>query len=425
MLIEFRVQNFRSFRDEKVLSLIAARDSALPQNTFKFPKQKNRKLLKSAVVYGPNAAGKSNLIAAMSFVKKFVTKSADYQPRAEIPTVPFLLSSKNEKEPSRFELSFVHKGVRYQYGFDVDKEVVRAEWLFAYPKGKAQKWFERQFNKGNEQDYSFNDTYLRGEKSRIAKLTKPNSLYLSVAAKLNHKQLGEVYSWFEDYLRVIDLSVPMQLQDLSQFTAELCVRVTAFKERLVRLLRSADIGISELQVRKLEADELQFPDELKKLFTEEGLKNVRPTEYEFTSLHEGEGDARLVPIKHEDESFGTQKLFALSGPWFDTLANGYTLFIDELHASMHPLVTRHLLRLFHDPQFNSEGAQLVFACHDTSLLAASIFRRDQVWFVEKDDKGGSDLYSLHDYGPRKEEAFEKGYLTGRYGAIPFLGEFEF
>lgn len=416
MLVEFKIKNFRSFREETTLSMVASADKTLLENTVAAPEFGGRSLLRSAVVYGPNAAGKSNLIAAASFVDDFVNSSMERKLNSPIEVTPFLLVAKPDSAPAEFEITFIDsRDVRYQYGFHVTTSQVVREWLVAYPKGLPQTWFEREHPVGKEPEWYFGRN-LKGRNSQVAELTRPDVLFLSNAAKLNHRQLGRVFEWFQKSLRVID-------PDEADRALFLYSAVKAKEEEkshagIRSLLEVADFGISDFDVQERTFTEKDFPEdmpaELRNQFVNKKTLDI--------FMRHPVSDTGEVALPIEEESSGTQRYFALSGPLYDVLENGWTLFVDELDASLHPLLVRYIVELFHNPQINPKGAQLIFNTHDTTLMDGSLFRRDQIWFVEKDRQGCSHLYPLLDYSPRKDEALAKGYLLGRYGAIPFLSE---
>jgi hypothetical protein len=416
MLIEFKVKNFRSFRDEAVLSMVASADKSLPENTIAVPEFGGRSLLRSAVVYGANASGKSNLIAAAWFVGEFVKKSMERGLNSPIEVTPFLLTAEPVTAPVEFELTFIDsQNVRYQYGFHVTTRQVVREWLVAYPKSLPQTWFEREHLEGTKPEWYFGRN-LKGKNSQVAELTRPDVLFLSNAAKLNHRQLGGVFEWFQKSLRV--MSVDELSPSLHTYSAVRAKDDEQLQERIRSLLAVADFGISNFDIREKTYTEKDLPGEMPSELRKFLLNKKRLEVYMLHPI----GTEKDVALPLEEESKGTQHFFALSAPLVEVLENGWTLFVDELDASLHPLLVRYLVELFHNPQINPKGAQLIFNTHDTTLMDGSLFRRDQIWFVEKDRQGCSHLYPLLDYSPRKDEALAKGYLLGRYGAIPFLSE---
>lgn len=416
MLVEFSVTNFRSICERQTLSMVAAsgkehRDS----NVLRAAAPATPDLLHSAVIYGANAAGKSNLIAALNFVQKFVRNSARTGQKDDaIDVTPFLMDSDSVHKPSEFELVFVQDGVRYQYGFSVTREHVESEWLIAYPKGKPQNWFRR---KADDDEWSFGPGF-RGQRKVWQEATRENALFLSTAVQLNADQLNPVFDWFGSRLKLIAHYARVN----PGFSIEQCERATPLREKILDFLRVADLGIGGIQVERRKFDGTMFPDDMPESVRQQLLNDMVDKEFfDVRFAHQSRG-GKDVPLDMEDESGGTQKLFALAGPWLDVLANGWVLVIDELDTSLHPVLMRNLVEMFHNPAINTRGAQLIFSTHDTSILDARVFRRDQIWFMEKDRDLASHLYPLTDFSPRKGENFERGYLQGRYGALPFVGE---
>lgn len=417
MLIEFRVKNFKSFRDEQVFSMVASSDKSLPENTITTQFLGGRRLLRSAVLYGANASGKSNLIKALEFVQDFVETSAERKRGAEILVQPFRLDSDSSKSPSEFEINFIHQEVRYQYSFSVDRQRVYHERLIAYPRGLPQMWFERTAKSDPEEFEWYFGPQLKGEKRRLVSVTRPDVLFLAVAATFNHEQLSNVYEWFSNHLRVVDANEA--ISSFTNYTAKQAMNNEHAYEAIKGLLDLADLGITDFSVEEkaFAEDELpnDMPDELRSFL----LASKR---LEIQMHHYSKENKIGTSFSFEDESLGTRRFFGLIGPLLDTLIEGYTLVVDEVDASMHPILVKFLINLFQQPTLDNENAQLIFNTHDTTLLDSDLFRRDQIWFVEKDNSGSSHLYPLLDFRPRKEEALEKGYLQGRYGAIPFISE---
>ena len=418
MLIEFHVSNFRSFYEEQTLSLVAGNLTELPENVFEACGPEGFRLLRSAAVYGPNASGKSNLVKAAHFFSDFVRKSSEQHSNEEsLRPPPFRLSQKAQKQESTFEVQFLLDGVRYQYGFSLGQQRVREEWLYAFPKSRPQKWFHRERGSADEVDIRFGSSLL-GEKQRLREFTRKDTLFLTVAAKWNHAQLTPVSDWITNNLRHI---YPHDEFGIRTYTTERLRDDRVFREWAVNLLGAADLGIEGITVRAISPSDVpQFASIPKKLQESISAGDVLVPVFSHRSMSENVETS----FAFGDESDGTQRLYDLLGPWWDSLEHGYTLFVDELDASMHPLLIRRLVQSFNDPAINRNGAQLIFTTHDTSLLTETVLRRDQVWFTEKSADGSTRLYSLHDYRPRKGEALERGYLSGRYGAIPDLSELE-
>jgi uncharacterized protein len=420
MLIEFRVANHRSLRDEQVLTMEAGRvgDDADPR-----PRQipgHSEKLLTVAGLYGANASGKSNVLGALAFMNEAIQMShRSWEPNQSLPRDPFAWGSK-KTEPSLFEVTFLLDNIRFQYGFLASNERFLEEWLYAWPNGKKQVWFER-----DNIAYKFGEN-LRGENKLIENITRPNALFLSAAAQHNHQQLQPIFSWFRS-LRSINLSIG-QLHLYRRWAddflmAELldgdALRTRSRESSPERkpsgprwecfgnLLKNADVGIVDWRVEKNEAD------------------HDDPTRTIYLKHQNSKFDSSWLPL--EEESQGTRTLFHIAWPFLQTIQKGGVLLMDELERSLHPSLARQIIHLFNDPKANPNNAQIIFTTHDTNLLGSTVgepaLRRDQVWLTEKNAEGATALYPLTDYKPRKAENLERGYLQGRYGAIPFLGDF--
>ncbi len=421
MLIEFSVTNFRSIKKREVLSLAAIKGGELDEsNTFPSGILKLPKLVRSAVMYGANASGKSNAIRALGLMQYLVVNSFSALKEGQpVPVTPFLFDTESAKSPSEFEMTFISEGTRYQYGFSATQQRIMEEWVIAYPEGKPQRWFERIFN--NETmayDWQFSRNFS-GQKEVIKTATRSNALFLSTAIQLNNDQLKPVFSWFATKLAVILPGTNINLQ----FTIDRCASERE-KRLIMSFMNAADMSIVNIDFEKKLFNPTMVPPIIAPELREKMINDLRDKELTAVKFVHNT-DKGTVTLDLNDESQGTQKLFAFSGPWLDVLAQGKVLVIDELDTSLHPLLVRHLVSLFHNSKINSKNAQLVITTHDTSLLDPDIYRRDQVWFTEKDTQGATTLYSLVDFKPRKNEAFERGYLKGRYGALPFIGDFAF
>ena len=414
MLIEFRVKNFRSFRDEQVLSLVASKDSTLKDShTLATGIKAAPELLRSVVVYGANASGKSNLIKALQYMRGVVLESATViQPAQTYGVQPFRLDGTSAGQPTEFEVTFLIDGVRYQYGFTMVPQRIVSEHLLVYKGFKPQRWFDRHFDAETGKDvYDFGPG-LKGAKNVWEGATRPNALFLSMAVQLNSEPLRPVFDWFMSQLVVIN--------ELSQLTPHFTVQMLRQDDQrkaICDFLAAADISIADIEVVTHKT-----PGQVVKFDMAAGKSEVQTEEIEQNQLrfHHKTENAKAV-FDLADESNGTRNLLFLAGPVLDIMRKGLTLVIDELDTSLHTLLVRELVRLFHRPEINTGGAQLIFTTHDTSLLDAfGLFRRDQIWFVEKKKDQSSELYSLVEFSPRKGEALERGYLQGRYGGVPLL-----
>ncbi|ROE83249.1 ATP/GTP-binding protein [Klebsiella pneumoniae] len=414
MLIEFRVKNFRSLRDEQVLSLVASKDKTLQDtHTQATGISAAPAVLRSAVVYGANASGKSNLIKALQYMRGVVTESATaMQPSQTFAVQQFRLDAVSVGQPSEFEVTFLNDGVRYQYGFAMTTQRIVSEHLLVYKSFKPQHWFTRRFDADTSKDiYDFGPG-LKGPKNLWEGATRPNALFLSMAVQLNSESLRPLFDWFLNHLVIFN----EQAQLSPQMSIELLKKADGRKE-ICNFLSSADISIADIDVetRKVPGQAIHF--DLMAGKTE--VRSEEMEEHKVLFHHVTEQGKAVFDIM--DESNGTRNLLFLAAPVLNILNKGLTLVIDELDNSLHTLLVRELVRLFHRPEINTGGAQLIFTTHDTSLLdAPNLFRRDQVWFVEKDRDQTSTFVSLSEFSPRKNEALERGYLMGRYGGVPFL-----
>jgi len=414
MLIEFRAKNFRSLRDEQVLSLVASTDKTLlDTHALDTGLKAAPHLLKSAVVYGANASGKSNLIKALQYMRGVVLESAALQPGQTFDQLqPFRLDATSASLPTEFEVTFILDGVRYQYGFAMNAQRIVSEQLLVYKTFKPQRWFERHFDTKSGKDvYEFGPS-LKGAKNLWEGATRPNALFLSVAVQLNSEALRAVSDWFANRLVIFNEQSPMS----PQFSVQM-LKQEAQRKAICEFLRAADISIADIEVATRQAMVHAIHFDLAIGKREETASEQAVDEVKFHHITEhGKAVFDLM-----DESSGTRNLLFLTGPILDILGKGLTLVVDELDTSLHTLLVQALVRLFHRPEVNTGGAQLIFTTHDTSLLDAyGLFRRDQIWFVEKRPDQSSSLYPLLDFSPRKNEALERGYLQGRYGALPFL-----
>ncbi|HEX6076371.1 MAG TPA: ATP-binding protein [Micromonosporaceae bacterium] len=439
MLLAFRVSNFRSVRDEQELSLVRSRRLARTSADRAETDGRHWNLDVSPVsaLYGGNASGKSNVLDAIHFMASAVDRSySKWSPDGDIPFEPFRLDAAHIHEPLRLEIELLLQGVRHQYGFELNQREILREWLYAYPHGRRQTWFERDRDGADEWYFG---RALGGRNRVIAELTRPNALFLSTAATSKHQQLSPIYHWLA---RRIRLDSSRNTQSRMLFTFHQLDACKELGEKLRQLLVLADLGIQDIKVRHKESTD------------EEKLRIIRLAKAMVASAEEPEGvdeDAvanalqragTYVELQHlcgdgsppvglpfETESLGTQALVALAGPLLQALRSGYLLMVDELDTSLHPRLVAELVKLFQSPVSNPKQAQLVFSTHDASLLGslvgeAPILERDQVWFVEKDGSGATSVYPLTDFSPRRLENLERGYLQGRYGAVPFLKEKE-
>jgi AAA15 family ATPase/GTPase len=417
MLLEFRVKNFRSIKDEQVFSLVANKDKAhLDTNVIITNNAAAPKVLRSAVIYGPNASGKTNLIKALHYMKLVVFESATLvQPNQSYNFQAFQLDAATANQPVEFEITFLLEGDRYQYGFVLAQKQVCEEWLLAYKAAKPQLWFSRKFNiESDRYTYEFGP-YFKGQKKLWQDSTRPNALFLSTSAQLNSEQLSPIFNWICNNLVILPtLELPLD-------SSIEMLKCDESKPLLQKFLTSADISISDIILESQPGFHHNIHFKI-----DSGEVSATKTETTLPVLkfrHETDKGSAVLDLS--EESLGTQRLFALAGSVLDILKTGRVLVVDELNSSLHPHLVQRLISFFHDPEINSKGAQLIFSTHDTSLLGKKIFRRDQIWLVDKNHEQATQLTPLSDFSPRKQEAIDSGYLTGRYGAIPFFKDFRF
>lgn len=406
MLLEFRVKNFRCLRDEQVLSMVASSDKTLrDKNTTPTGIKGIPYSLNSAAIYGANAGGKSTVVHALATMQRIVNVSARKTPQSKLPVVPFMLDSDSLTEPVSFEVSFIRNDIRYEYGFSCTPEQIVAEHLNVYKTAQPQRWFERTLV-DNEYVYSFS-SHFKGQKKSWQEQTRPNALFLSTAVQLNSELLEPVFRFFSNDLQILSLDFYKNIFPTLSFLYD----SEEIRNDLCTFLKEADISIDALEIRKT----VQNPD------GKEYLEENHTTTYEAFFHHSTAKGKAVFPLMAE--SLGTRNLLYLYTPLFMSLSHGETVVIDELDSSLHPLVVKKLIQMFHSEKHNPYGAQLIFTTHDTSLLHgvdSSLLRRDQVWFVEKNEDQASELYSLAEFNATNDRNPERSYFQGRYGGLPFV-----
>jgi AAA15 family ATPase/GTPase len=413
MLLRFACRNFRSLRDEQELSLVATSGHEHEENLVAVPAIKNR-VVRSAAIYGANASGKTNFLRALSFFDATVENSHSGRgPDSKIPRQQFKLNDKQD-EPSYFEADFLLNGERFTFGFELDDSKIIREWMYAFPSGRKVIWYEREVGK----PISFGRSFT-GRNKAIEALTRKNSLFLSAAAQNNHELLSPIFEWFNQgfYLVNPEYRTPFD-------TAEICSNDREIQDSVRSWLHFADLGIIDFTVDDEEVDQ-KMKEVLGLIFKG---RNGNDSQYEPPStrkkialLHQG-ALSKSFTIDAAEESHGTIAYFSILGPILRALSKGSVLLIDELDSSLHPVLAKEIVRLFNDPKLNCRGAQFIFTTHDANLLSLDILRRDQIWFAEKDREGASSLYPLSEFSVRSDYNIQRGYLQGRFGAIPFLNE---
>ncbi len=424
MLIEFKVANFWSIKEPQTFSLVASKHKELmDSHTFdaQLAEQSSIKLLRSAAIYGPNAAGKTNLVRALKVMKTIVRTSALEKSRGDkLPVVPFKLDPESRQTPSMFEVVFLLDGIRYQYGFSATVERIIDEWLYAFPKNRIQRWFRRTWNADEQKHDWESGAFLTGEKNVWQKSTRDNALFLSTAVQLNSRQLQPVYDWFNNTLYCSESFEILALDPI--FSASFCAE-GGDKGKIVNFLIEADLGIDDVRATKEIFNPKDLPQDMADNVKQALIREMENKElYNVKTIHlDSHGES--VEFDLENESDGTRKIFALAGPFLDSLERGHVVFIDELPDNLHPALLKFLVGLFNNKKTNPGNAQLIFTTHETHILNQNILRRDQVWFCEKDSTRATRVFPLTDFRPRKmRENLEAAYLSGRYGAVPYIPE---
>ncbi len=394
MLVEFRFQNFLSFKELQSFSMVKSKGGESPANAFAVMPERDLSLLKSSAVYGPNASGKSHFLQALAVMKGIVTTAGQHG--MKLPLVPFRLHPETANQPSEFEVSFIVRGVKYQYGFSASADQIFDEWLFAFPFDRPQKWFARVWDAGSGKHLWKFSPFLQGAKKLWLQSTRENALFLATSVQLNSEQLRPVFEWFSNTLRFVGT------EGLSADpSARFCMGDG--KERVLQFLKAADFKIADIRV------------------VENNLSAERA--YEIHTVHT-DSSGQPVLFNFRNESSGMQKFFSFAEPVLTALSNGSVLCADDLDQYLHPKLVQFLVELFHDPKTNPKNAQLLFTAHDTTILSQELFRRDQIWLCDKTKEQASFLYPLSDFSPKKgKENLEQGYLSGRYGALPLVRSF--
>ncbi len=422
MLVEFAIKNFLSIKDRQVFSMLpVAKVKELPENICT---GNDYKILKSMIIYGRNGSGKSNLLRAFSALHHLVTDSAKFRVDQEIGSYePFKLDIETRNSPVEFDAIFYAKdGLRYNYKITFEQERIIHESLYYYPGRKRAKLFIRE--DGSKIDVS--DTVDSNYK-KIEEGLYPNQLFLSKIGNERINALVAPYTFLTRHLSphiVHDTHYDEML--IGTFTKVLKdSENNIITSGINKLLKVADIGIKGLRVQENKEEDFKFPTTIDK---ETKKRIFQDLQYQVRTKHDLYKDGKVVDeveFNIDEESTGTKKLLAFGGVIIDALSNGDVLIVDELDKSLHPLLTKALIKLFNTKRTNPKNAQLIFASHDVSLLTNQLFRRDQITFCEKSQEGASTYYALADLnGVRKELSYEKYYMKGLFGGTPVINEYE-
>lgn len=409
MLVQFSVENYMSIKEKVVFSMLASSDKELSENLIE---GKNEKYLKSAVIYGANASGKSNLLKAINSVIFMMRNSNNMQPGMKLPITPFKFDDNYTKKPSSFEFIMIIDDIKYVYGFIADSSKIYEEYLYYYPNGRETEIFER--TEVNKFHYTVTERKLKD----IENKNMENKFFLATATTWNYEKTKPVFDFITNGINVLFDYEPLRGISFEQYYND---KTGELREFSLNVLNEAEININGYNVSNVEIPEEQLsamPLELRAFFPK-GAKGFNVTTSH--NIIDESGKEKNMNLDFEEESLGTKNLFILNPILLHVLKEGKMLIVDELDRSLHPFLVKYIVKLFNNSDYNKKGAQLIFNTHDTNLLSLNLFRRDQIWFTEKDyKKGATDLYPLDDFPVRKTENIQKGYLNGRYGAIPFI-----
>lgn len=420
-LLAFQARNVRSFKGDVSLSLETTAMSE-PRYVREIPWRKGGKrisILGAAGIFGPNASGKTNVLRALVDMREHVVHSFRHgTPGGGMPRSPFRLDEQCTAEPSHYEIDLVVGGVLHQYSFSVDDDQVLKESATWYPNGRAVRLFER-----DPAEVTLGAAHRAKGRAAIG-ILRPNALFLSAAAQIEHPALLPLYKWFAKNLLMVNAE-GQQLRTM--FTAALLDHAT-FRDPVIRLMRAADLGITGARMVELDPVMQERVRRAARILSGEDDSPVSGDDFDFEPFggmrFSHRGPSGEVEIDDSEESRGTLVWFALLGPVLRALADGSVLLVDELDSSLHPALVEVVLDLFQDPESNPRHAQIVFNSHDVTVMGDStsprLLGRDQIWFTQKSNDGSTELYPLTDFDPRKQESVGKRFLEGHYGAKPIL-----
>lgn len=417
MILNFKVKNYRSIKNEITLDLQATSDKTMKnESTFDLG---NVSLLKSTAIYGANASGKSNILKAFSVFRMMILESQLRSNIAvDLPSEYFKLSSENVDQPSFFEMTFLLDGETFTYGFELDRKKIHTEWL------KQEKGKKILFKRKNQKIES-NKNYFQEASAALKKQTPDRVLFLTVLASNDTPLSKKIIQFIQkiNYISGTDRGNTLNYS-FGQF-----LNNSKMADQMKEFTVEADFGVADIRASEkmiLAKQAQNIPDKFKELlFREDSKIAERSLKFYHKKYNKDGQEMESEPFDFfTEESEGTQQFFALSAPFIDTLKGGKILLIDEIDASLHPLLCRYLITIFNSKEKNKNNAQLIFTTHDLSLLNEEFLRRDQIYFTDKNKKGSTELYSLSDISERKGVDFAKRYLEGRYNALPYISDYE-
>lgn len=394
MILEFSISNYMSFKEKVTFSMLANSSKGLDDNYITV---NDRKILKTGAIYGANASGKSNLFKALQTISLMLKNSNNIDINATLPIIPFKFDNDYITKASEFEIKFIINNIRYVYGFIADKNKIYDEYLYNYPNNRETKIFDRT----NVKEY----TYPQKDEKILKEIEEKNSqnkLFLATATNWNYEKTKPAYDFLTNGIITF-----FNMEELKNIAFNIYDNTdNNLKNFALNFLKKADLNIEDYKISSM-----SIPEEF--------LKNTRVSVKTYQILFKHIGSDNYLSF--DEESLGTQIVFTFIPFIANTLNKQKVLIVDELDKSLHPFLVQYIVEMFNNPEINKNGSQLIFNTHDTNLLNLNILRRDQIWFTEKNNETGeSSLYSLSDFSVRKKEIVEKGYMLGRYGAVPFI-----
>ena len=428
MLVEFTVQNYSSFNTPQTLSMLASsstKESFNKENTFPIDKFGIDNLVKSAAIFGANAGGKSNFVNGINTLKNIVLESLTTAESDNLSVaIPFLIKKNIFDIPTEFEVSFLYKGNLYRYGISISQNKIKEEWLYWTKTSRETLLFQRvgQKIKINHRSFSEAKDFIKEKGGDFyLEKTRENVPFISVLSQFNGEKSRNVINWF------LKLNIVSGINEsgFKRFTIELIDKNPAFRSWALRILSS--LQIQDIKVIEVERSnpinvvnkDSELNDAISKVNSLIKKKSFKEKKVEIVKKADGDSEEYTIPLAFESQ--GTRKLIYLLGPIFDVINNGEVLIIDEFDNKFHSLLSKFILELYH--RENNSQSQLIITCHDTNLLTKNLLRRDQIWFIEKNLKHESELYSLLEYKEhytRKDGTYSKDYLEGKYGAVPLF-----
>ncbi len=416
MLLSFSVKNFRSIKDEQEISMVPAN---IQDNTeaLIFDNDIYEKTLATAVMYGPNAGGKTSLIKALNAVKKIVTSSLKDKDALNESIQPFLFDPITPQQPTEFNVVFISNKIKYEYGFSAIKTQVLSEWLYHYPKGRANRLFIREFNEISESyEYSYGADY-KGDRKGTQNITDKHSLYLSASERTSAVvTTTDVLDWFLKKLIIIGIDGVPKL-----VTSSLLDENELSKVEVINYLKKSGIELSDIEITSTPFHEGLLPSDIPETMKKHFIETLRDsTRIETILIHSVGEDNYKLSI--DEESSGTVRLFGYAAPILDALLNERVIIVDELNSNLHPSIVKSILNTFSDGNTNINKSQLFFTTHDTSILNQNNLRRDQIWLCDRNTALATEISSVVEFKIRPLRNYENAYLAGKFNAVPIVSK---